>query len=69
MPGDERRAAREDGDLRHWVGVRGQDGDERVAGFVHGDRALSFGQQRVGVIAPADQRPVPGMLACGRWRG
>jgi hypothetical protein len=28
----ERRAAREDGDLRHWVGVLGQDGEERVAG-------------------------------------
>jgi hypothetical protein len=56
----ERRAAGEDGDLRHWVGVLGQDGDERMAGFVHGDRALFLGQQRVGAIAPADQQPVPG---------
>ncbi len=49
-------AAREDRDLGHGIGVRGQDGDERVAGFVRSDGVLLLGQQRVRGIAPADEQ-------------
>jgi hypothetical protein len=62
------RTAGEDGDLRHRVGVVRQGSDERVTGFMDGDRALFLGQQGIGAIAPADQQAVPrrGEVGCGQ---